>query len=417
MKLLPEPEAEYDYPVRPRDTPPSSGRLTFTSELCPHPRGSCPAPPTRFPFPSAPYRYLPPPPYHLPLPGCCRVSQLSLPRSVDVANMVKISLIRLRQQHQTLADKRIASAHRWDSASTAGHVRDFWQADNCSKLGDPLNTPPSYTHHDYFRPVSTTVIPSSDIVALFLEEGRWRFHYSSKRYSRSDVEKMSMLTNRFGVLVQHLGRVLPGQTKIFFYCSDPILDFRTIPIVFASLGFCFIVSLTSSLTVSLSFCCLVTLTSSLTMSLSLSFTVRLTSSLVTSSSLCFIMSLTSSLTMSLSFSFTARLTSNLTTSLSFCPIRDSDEISLFLSLKILTLIIRGPCKARNSSIRLNLSSGSAIRRREIANLTFRGTRRAIVASRCPEADTTARFTNIHAPPTILGKILFTTANVQQYKTI
>ncbi|CAB0002237.1 unnamed protein product, partial [Nesidiocoris tenuis] len=66
---------------------------------------------------------------------------------------------------------RIASAHRWDSTSTAGHVRDFRQADNCSKLGDPLNTPPSYTHHDYFRPVSTTVIPSSDIVALFLEEG------------------------------------------------------------------------------------------------------------------------------------------------------------------------------------------------------------------------------------------------------
>ncbi|CAB0010461.1 unnamed protein product [Nesidiocoris tenuis] len=66
---------------------------------------------------------------------------------------------------------KIASAHRWDSTSTAGHVRDFRQADNCSKLGDPLNTPPSYTHHDYFRPVSTTVIPSSDIVALFLEEG------------------------------------------------------------------------------------------------------------------------------------------------------------------------------------------------------------------------------------------------------
>ncbi|CAB0004551.1 unnamed protein product, partial [Nesidiocoris tenuis] len=71
---------------------------------------------------------------------------------------------------------RIASAHRWDSTSTAGHVRDFRQADNCSKLGDPLNTPPSYTHHDYFRPVSTTVIPSSDIVALFLEEGRFK-HY------------------------------------------------------------------------------------------------------------------------------------------------------------------------------------------------------------------------------------------------
>ncbi|CAA9994930.1 unnamed protein product [Nesidiocoris tenuis] len=83
---------------------------------------------------------------------------------------------------------RIASAHRWDSTSTAGHVRDFRQADNCSKLGDPLNTPPSYTHHDYFRPVSTTVIPSSDIVALFLEEG-----YREDRSFLKENQKVSWL--------------------------------------------------------------------------------------------------------------------------------------------------------------------------------------------------------------------------------